>query len=119
MQSSKIITILIALVLGIGLGLAYGWVIDPVEYTDVTPELLREDYRVDFVLMTAEAYQNDFNPEAAVRRLALLGSEPPASIAAAALDYATLNNFSTDEINALQSLLTTMQTYQPEGNLNP
>lgn len=119
MSSSKIITVLLVLALGIGLGLAYGWVLNPVEYTDVTPDLLREDYRVDFVLMTAEAYQSDFNSETAARRLALLGSQPPAAITAAALDYATLNNFTAEEINALQSLLTAMQTYQPQGNLNP
>lgn len=119
MPSSKIITTLIALALGIALGLVYGWVIDPVEYTDVTPDVLRQDYRVDFVLMTAEAYQNDFDADAAARRLALLGSDSPTAIVSSALEYATLNNFTTAEITALQSLLTAMQTYQPAGNTNP
>jgi hypothetical protein len=119
MSSSKIITAIIALALGIALGLVYGWVLEPVEYTDVTPDVLRADYRVDLVLMTAEAYQNDFDAAAAVRRIALLGSEPPSAIVTSALEYANLNSFTADEINALQSLLTAMQTYQPEGNLNP
>ena len=119
MSSSKIITVIVALAIGIALGLAYGWVIEPVEYTDVTPNVLREDYRVDLVLMTAEAYQNDFDANAASRRIALLGSEPPAAIVSAALEYATINNFTQNELTALQALLTAMQTYQPEGNLNP
>lgn len=110
---------MIALAVGIGLGLVYGWVIDPVEYTDVTPDVLREDYRVDYVLMTAEAYQNDFNAEAAARRLALLGSQPPSAMVASALNYANLNGFTADEIRVLQALLTAMQTYQPDGNTLP
>lgn len=109
----------IALAIGIGLGLAYGWVIDPVEYTDVTPDVLREDYRVDYILMTAEAYQNDFDAEAAAHRLALLGSQPPSEIVSSALNYANLNGFTPDEIRALQTLLTAMQTYQPSGSILP
>lgn len=119
MSSAKIITILIALAIGIALGLVYGWVVDPIEYTDVTPDVLREDYRVDYVLMTAEAYQTDFDADAAARRIAQLGSQPPAEIVSSALTYANLNSFSQDEIRALQTLLTAMQTYQPDGNLNP
>ena len=111
--------IVTALAVGIALGLAYGWVIDPVEYTDVTPDVLREDYRVDYVLMTAEAYQNDFDADAAARRIALLGSESPSAIVSSALNYANLNGFTSDEISALQTLLTAMQTYQPDGNPNP
>lgn len=116
MSSSNIIKVIIALAIGIVLGLIYGWAIDPIEYVDVTPNILREDYRVDYVLMTAEAYQNDFDSDTAARRLAILGSESPASITAAALQYATSNNFTEAEIQSLQALLTAMQTYQPQGN---
>ena len=119
MSSSKIITILIALAVGVAMGLVYGWVIQPVEYVDVTPALLREDYRVDFVLMTAEAYRSDFDADAAARRIALLGSEPPSAIVSSALEYARINGFTQDEIQTLQTFLTAMQTYQPEGNPNP
>lgn len=119
MSSIKIITILIALAAGIALGLVYGWVIEPVEYVDVTPALLREDFRVDFVLMTAEAYRSDFDADAAARRIALLGSEPPTEIVLSALEYARRNGFTQDEIQTLQTFLTAMQTYQPEGNPNP
>ena len=113
MSSSNIIKIIIALAIGIVLGLIYGWVIDPIEYVDVTPNILREDYRVDYVLMTAEAYQNDFDSETAARRLAILGSESPASMTGQALEYAINNNFTETEIQLLQTLLTAMQTYTP------
>ena len=67
MSSSNIFKIIIALIVGIALGLIYGWVIEPVEYTDVTPNILREDYRADYVLMVAEAHQNEQDPETAAR----------------------------------------------------
>lgn len=105
--------------LGIALGLIYGWAIDPIEYTDVPPNILREDYRADYVLMVAEAYQNEIDSETAARRLAVFGGESPALIAASTLEYAKQNAFTEDEIQALQNLLTAMQTYQPQGNTSP
>jgi hypothetical protein len=115
MTPSNWIKIIIAALIGIALGLVYGWVIAPVQYIDVTPNILREDYRADYVLMVAEAHQNEQDPETAARRLAILGSESPALITASALNYATNNGFSKNEILLLQGLLTAMQTYQPQG----
>ncbi|MBI5824782.1 MAG: hypothetical protein HZB18_12200 [Chloroflexi bacterium] len=119
MTSSNIIKLIITASIGIALGLIYGWVIDPIEYTDVPPNILREDYRADYVLMVAEAYQSDADAEAAVRRLAIVGSESPALITATTLEYASSNSFTQNEITALQNLLTAMQTYQPQGINNP
>ncbi len=119
MTSSNLIKIAIAISIGIALGLIYGWVIDPIEYTDVPPNILREDYRVDYVLMVAEAFQNDHNPETAARHLASLGSEPPATMTISALEYANRNGFTQNEILALQNLLTAMQMVQPPGINNP
>ena len=115
MTSSNWIKIILALILGIALGLVYGWVISPVEYTDVPPNILREDYRTDYVLMVAEAHQTEQDSETSARRLAILGSESPAQIVESALDFAVKNNFTQNEITLLQDLLTAMQTYQPQA----
>ena len=119
MTSSNLIKVAIAAIFGIALGLVYGWVIAPIEYTDVPPNILREDYRADYVLMVAEAYQNETDLETAARRLAVLGSESPALITSTTLGYAKQNAFTENEIQTLQNLLTAMQTYQPQGNTNP
>jgi hypothetical protein len=119
MTSSNWIKIAIAAAIGIALGIVYGWVIDPIEYVDVTPNILRADYRVDYVLMVAEAHQSEHDSETSARRLAMLGSESPAQIVASTLDYATNNGFTQDEILLLQGLLTAMQTYQPQGSNQP
>lgn len=119
MSSSNWIKITIALLAGVVLGLVYGWAIDPAEFTDVTPNLLSADYRADYVLMIAEAHQSEQNAETSARRLAVIASDPPAEIVSAALDYARLNGFTQNEIALLQELLSSMQTYQPQGNDAP
>ncbi|CAG1011808.1 hypothetical protein ANAEL_04275 [Anaerolineales bacterium] len=118
-MTSNWIKFFIALTVGVALGLVYGWEISPVQYTDAPPNILREDYRTDYVLMTAEAYQGEQDPQTAARRLAILGSESPAQITASALQYATSNGFSEDDVSLLQNLLNAMQTYQPQGDSAP
>ncbi|MCE9644857.1 MAG: hypothetical protein K8S20_02570 [Chloroflexi bacterium] len=119
MTSSNWIRIMIAAGVGIALGVIYGWMIDPIEYTDVTPNILREDYRADYVLMVAEAHQKEQDPELAARRLAILGSDSPAQIVTVTLNFAANNGFTPNEMSALQGLLTAMQTYQPQGGSVP
>ena len=106
---------LIPLLIGVTLGVVYGWAISPIVYTDVTPNILREDYRVDYVLMVAEAHQYEQDSAASAYRLAILGGEAPAKIVSSALNYASKNEFSPIEIAQLQGLLNAMQTYQPRG----
>ena len=103
---------LLALLIGIALGLVYGWVISPVEYVDTTPDTLRADYRADYVLMVAEAYQAEQNPDLAVRRLAVLGSQPPGEITSQALDDARQIGYSEADLALMQKLTTVMQAWQ-------
>jgi len=107
------LTTLIALALGITLGLVYGWVIDPVQYTDVTPDALRIDYRTDYVLMVAEAYRAEQDPALAARRLAVLGSEPPAVIAGEAESFARQAGYPNDDLALIQEMSVALQTWQP------
>ncbi|MBM3125193.1 MAG: hypothetical protein FJZ87_08980 [Chloroflexi bacterium] len=119
MFTSKRIRLRIIFVLGVVAGILYGWVVDPVEYTDVTPGILREDYRADYVLMVAEAYHGDYDTNAAARRLAVLGSASPADTLSATLEYARGNKFSQQEISMLQELFSAMQAYQPGEGISP
>jgi hypothetical protein len=119
MVSSNWLKFFIALAVGIALGVIYGWGISPVQYTDAPPNILREDYRTDYVLMTAEIYNSEQDAESAARRIAILGSESPAQITASALQYATSNGYSEDDISLLKDLLSAMQTYQPQGDSAP
>lgn len=63
----------VALIAGIGLGLLYGWVISPVEWTDATPELLRSDLRVDYLRMAIDSYSVNRDADLATERYRRLG----------------------------------------------
>jgi hypothetical protein len=103
---------LIAVGLGIAGGLYYGWVLNPVSYVDTTPDSLRADYRADYVLMVAEAYQVSQDPLGAARQLAILGGQPPASLVQEALVYAHTTDFSPQDTDLMQKLAFAMQTWQ-------
>jgi hypothetical protein len=65
----------IALIVGIGLGIVYGWVIDPVEWTDATPDLLERTYQVDYLRMVIDSYSVNLDPELAKERYERLGED--------------------------------------------
>jgi hypothetical protein len=111
MRSNLWLFIILALLAGIGVGLVYGWVIDPVDFFDLPPDTLRADYKADYVLMTAEAYRVEQDPGLAARRLAIFGSQSPSSIAADALIFARTNGFSDPDIALIQELVTAMQAW--------
>jgi len=104
---------LIAVLLGAAAGLFYGWVVNPVEYVDIAPSSLRVDYKTDYVLMVAEAYQADHNLGMAVRRLARLGNSAPTDIVANALSYALQHDYASQELSLLQSLGENLLTWDP------
>jgi len=107
------IPILLFFILGIALGLIYGWVIAPVQYTDITPDGLRIDYRTDYVLMVAEAYRSEQDPGLASRRLAVLGSQPPAFIVDNAYDYARQAGYEASDLTTIQELSVALETWHP------
>src|SRR5512132_3000101 len=111
MKSNRWLFILIALIAGIGMGLAYGWIIDPVDFFDLTPDTLSAAYKTDDVLMTAEAYRMEQDPALAARRLAIFGSQSPSTIAKNGLDYARANGYADSDIVLIQELVTAMQAW--------
>jgi hypothetical protein len=116
MKPSRWLIILVALVAGIGMGVAYGWYVDPVEFFDLTPDTLRADYKADYVLMVAEAYRAEQDPGPAARRLAILGSRSPSTIASDGLAYARASGFADSDIALIQELVTAMQAW---SGINP
>jgi len=71
------IWIVLGLTIGVTLGLYLGWVAWPTEFVDADPSILNEDYKRDYTLMIAHAYQADGDLAAAQRRLYSLGGEEP------------------------------------------
>jgi len=101
---SRWVKFFLVLALGIAAGMLYGWYVNPVEYVDIAPGSLREDYKTDFVLMTAEAYQVDQDLGIAVRRLAQLGDTPPSETVAQAITFAMENDYAATDLVLMQVL---------------
>lgn len=57
------------LILGILLGVFYGWVISPVNYFDITPKSLHTDYKKEYFLLTGLAYKADDDAGRAYARM--------------------------------------------------
>jgi hypothetical protein len=111
MKTNRWIIPIIMLIAGLGVGLAYGWLIDPVEFTDLTPDTLRADFKADYVLMIAEAYQSHRDAGIAARQLAVFGSQSPTSIATQGLEYARTNRFDDSDVALIQELVTALQAW--------
>ena len=99
------------MIAGIATGLTYGWVIDPVDFFDLTPDTLRADYKADYVLMVAEAFRFNQDPGLAARQIAIFGSQSPSTIAASGLEYARTNGFDDSDIALMQELVTALQAW--------
>lgn len=105
--------LLLAIAIGVALGLVYGWIISPVKFVDTTPASLRTDYKTDYVLMVAESYHADQNADLAARRLAIFGGEAPDTIASQALQFGRQAGYTSDDLALLQELTLAMQAHQP------
>lgn len=101
---------LLSLLLGLALGLLYGWVIDPVRYVDTSPQFLRLDYRTDYVLMVAETYAAGRDLQAATRALLLLAPQAsPAETATQALTYARQAGYDPRDLAQLEALVNALR----------
>lgn len=65
--------VILALLLGLGLGLAYSWLISPVTYVDASPAILRVDFKDQYRSVIAASYASTHDLPRARARLQLLG----------------------------------------------
>jgi len=68
--------------LGLALGVVVGWWLWPVTYTNTSPTALRTDYRDEYILMTAAAFEVEHDLDEARSRLEHLNAEEPGAAAA-------------------------------------
>jgi len=115
---SRWLRFLIVLIIGFALGLLYGWVIDPVNYVDTLPPMLREDYQADYVLMVAETYQVSRDVDLAIEQLTFLGDAEPRGVVEQAMFFAVQQSYAPADLGALRALSDALQaeTLPGEGN---
>lgn len=102
----------ITIFLGFIFAVYYGWAVRPLAAANAAPVLLREDYRADYVVMVAEAFQADQNTERAISALGFLGveGEPynPYAFVSDALAFGTENGYAVVDLELLQALATAL-----------
>jgi len=92
------------IVLGLALGILVGWWLWPVTYTNTSPTALRTDYRDDYILMTAAAFEVDHDVDNARARLEHLDSEEPGAPAAELAERLIENDGKEEDIARLARL---------------
>ena len=104
---------LCGLLAGTGLGLWYGWEVDPVEYTDTDLAHLHPSYRDEFILMVSMAYSVDGDSDRARARLAMLALPDPVDATATLAEQAITYAAPPSRIRALVQLATALGADRP------
>lgn len=107
---------ILVILVGIALGVLYGWVINPVEFVDTSPDMLRIDYQTDIALMAAEAYSLDGDLELAARRLALEPGVEPREMLARAIAFGERPDvgYHEDDLKIMQALYEDLADFEPD-----
>ena len=114
MRWTRFLLFLLSIAVGLGAGLAYGWVISPPPYGNLAPASLHADYKADYVLMVAEIYAKDANLPQALRRLTQLDPAlPPARSVAEALLTARDLGYDPADLELLAGLARAVQAGAP------
>lgn len=74
-----LISAAVGVAVGLALGFAIGWWLWPVQYKNTAPATLRQDYRDDYLVMVATAYEIERDLQQARGRLELLDRQEPAA----------------------------------------
>ncbi|MBN1643057.1 MAG: hypothetical protein JXA09_17625 [Anaerolineae bacterium] len=106
----------IALLIGVGLGLWYGWEIDPVAYVDTDLAHLHPYYRDEAILMVSSAYALDGDLDAARTQLALLELPDPATAVADLAARAAARGAPALHLRALDGLARALASSAPPGD---
>ncbi len=114
-RSKRFLWFTIAILLGAVLGMLYGWLVNPVRYVDTAPDMLRADYKADYVLMVAEVYAKDGDLAMAQFRLARLGAESPLRITQSAILTAKELGYSQQDLQKMVQLSEALQATLPQS----
>jgi hypothetical protein len=115
MRNIRFFLFILSILVGAGAGIAYGWIINPPPYANLSPDTLRYDYKADYVLMVAEIYHKDNNLPQALRRLSSLGDLPPARIVNQALLSARDLQYDPADLDTMGKLAQALQGSLPSS----
>lgn len=92
------------LLMGLVAGLIYAWFVDPVTYTDVSPDRLNPEDQQEYVQLVADAYLHDLDLARARLRLERLGAGSATLLVAEQADAALLRGEDPARVRSLATL---------------
>jgi len=117
MRNKRIVLFFIMIAFGVGLGLLYGWIINPIRQVNTSGDMLRDDYKADYVLMVAEIYAADGGLDEAIERLTFLGDLPPGQQVIQALSNARVLGYPSGDLDRLEHLSSALRAHPtPAGS---
>lgn len=109
----------ITILLGLVASLYFAWGGNPPEVQNAAPDLLREDFRADYALMVAEAFQVDDDVERAIEQLTFLDAENPLLPVDAALEFGQETGYDPTDISRLEALVVALRSFDPSLSATP
>jgi hypothetical protein len=91
----------VGVVAGVLIGLIFGWLVWPVQWTDGTPEVLRADLQRDYLRMTIDSYNRTGDVDTAMARWDNLGEAAGSTFIALKTDPGYLSPAAIDEFGVL------------------
>ncbi len=100
---------LIALIIGVAIGMVYAWVINPVEWVDGEPQQLRADLQEDYLRMAIDSYSVNKDADLALIRFQAIGENGSVTLVAVSEDPQELSP------NAIQGFRAVIEIDQESG----
>ncbi|NJN54749.1 MAG: hypothetical protein HC804_08350 [Anaerolineae bacterium] len=104
--------LLLALVVGLGVGLYYAWVVEPIVYVNASPSRLSEEYKAEYIFLVSQSYAADGNWARAQQRLDAL-EDPDLSVTVNTLLESYVRNLAAPD--AIRHLAVLAQQLGAEG----
>ncbi len=102
MKTRRFIFFFLAILVGVGAGLAFGWMMMPPLAS------LRADFKTDLVLMVAEKFQTDPDSMQALIQLDKLDESDPITLLGNSIQYAQAISYPEEDLKLMRDLLNSM-----------
>ncbi|HPR35740.1 MAG TPA: hypothetical protein PKY64_08715 [Anaerolineaceae bacterium] len=106
MKTRRFFFFFLAILIGAGAGLAFGWtMMPPAAPTDAPLASLRTDFKTDLVLMVAEEFQTEPDSMQALTQLDRLDESDPITLLGNSIQYAQGIGYPEEDLTLMQNLL--------------
>ena len=106
MKTRRFFFFFLAILVGVGAGLAFGWMMMPPAAPKNAPlASLRADFKTDLVLMVAEDFQTEPDAMQVLTQLDELDESDPITLLGKSLQYAQAIGYPEEDLNLMRNLL--------------